>query len=94
MQTNTGNPANGVFLAVLIGLALLAILGAKEPKWKLINVLIIVGFMALGMLIGFLIGGNTATGGRLSAELMAPVGAVGAFACIRRNKRRAKKVPS
>lgn len=91
MQTNNGNPIGGLFLLALIVLAIFAIVGAKESKWKLLNLLIIVGFTGLGLLVGFLIGGNTATGGHLSAALMAPVGAVGAFGCIRRNKMRAKK---
>jgi hypothetical protein len=91
MQTNTGNPIGGVFLLALIVLMILAVVGAKESKWKLLNLLIIVGFMGLGLLAGFLIGGNTAIGGHVSAALMTPVGAVGAFVCIRRNKIRAKK---
>jgi hypothetical protein len=84
----------GVFLLALIVLTIFAVVGAKESKWKFLNLLIIVGFMGLGLLVGFLIGGNTAIGGHVSAALMAPIGAVGAFGCIRRNKMRAKKEPA
>jgi len=90
MQSNSG-PAGSIFLLLLIVLSIIAIAGAKGLKWKFINLGIIIGFMAFGMLIGLLIGGNSAMGGHIAASLMLPIGAVGAGGCIRRNKARAKK---
>ena len=88
MKPDTANTGGAVFLLALIILSIFAIAGAKGLKWKLLNLLIIVGFMAGGLTIGLAVGGDSATGGHLAAALMPPLGAVGAFACLRRNKRR------
>jgi hypothetical protein len=85
------NPMGTVFLVALVVLGGAAIAGAKGAKWKAINFGIILGFMAVGVGIGFLIGelgGNSAIGGHAAAPLMILLGCVGALGCFRRNKRR------
>jgi lysylphosphatidylglycerol synthetase-like protein (DUF2156 family) len=85
----------GVLLLVLLVLSVFAIAGAKGAKWKLVNLLIIMAFMATGIAVGFGLGawgGNMAIGGHAAAPLMILLGAVGAFGCIRRNKRRDKQI--
>jgi hypothetical protein len=88
------NPISGLWLLLLIGLSVFAIVGAKGAKCKFINLLFILAFMIAGAAIGFVLGawgGNMAIGGHVAAPLMILLGAVGAFGCIRRNKRRDKQ---
>jgi hypothetical protein len=84
------NPMGALWLLVLIALAAFAVVGGKGAKWNL-NLLIIAGFMAAGVAVGFGLGawgGSAEIGGHLAATLMMLLGAVGAVGCIRRNKRR------
>jgi len=70
-------------------LSVLAVIGAKGAKAKLLSVGIIVACMAAGILIGAgigLWGHNMEIGAHVAAPLMFWVGAVGAFHCIRRNR--------
>jgi hypothetical protein len=84
----------GIEALLLMAASVLAIAGAKEMKWKLLNLLIILGFVATGVGIGFLIGiwgGNPAIGGHTVLPLSTLLGAVGGLGCIRRNKWRQNK---
>lgn len=88
------NSMGALWLLVFLVLLVFAVAGAKGVKWKLLNLLIIMAFMVLGIAIGFGLGawgGNMAIGGHVAAPLMTLLGAVGAFGCIRRNKRRDKQ---
>jgi hypothetical protein len=90
-QATNGNPMGCVFLALLIVLGSMAVIGGKGAKWKLLNLLIIIGFMAAGITIGYALGvwgGNAAVGAHAGAPLM--LGCVGAFGCLRRNRWREK----
>jgi len=81
-------------LLALIAFAVLAIATAKGAKWKGINALIIIGFMAAGIGIGALLGawgGNMEIGGDAAVPLAELLGAVGGLGCWRRNKRREKR---
>jgi hypothetical protein len=93
-MNSDSNPAGAVFLLALIILSIMAIIGAKGGKRKLLNLLIILGFVAFGLGLGAAFGawaGNMALGGHIAAALSIPIGAVGAYGCVRRNKRRAKQ---
>jgi hypothetical protein len=90
-MNSDANPAGAVFLLAMIILSIMAIVGAKGAKRKLLNLLIILGFVAFGLGLGAAFGawaGNSALGGHIAAALSIPFGAVGAFGCVRRNKRR------
>jgi asparagine N-glycosylation enzyme membrane subunit Stt3 len=90
-QAANPNPMGSVFLVGLIVLTCIALIGGKGAKWKLLNLLIIIGFMATGLLVGFALGawgGSAEIGGHAAASLTILLGCVGAFGCIRRNKRR------
>jgi hypothetical protein len=81
------------FIACLV-LSIIALVGAKGIKWKLLNLVIILGFMAASLVIGFGFGvwGNSQTvGANVAVVLMPWLGLVGALGCIRRNKRREKQ---
>ena len=83
----------GLGLLLLLVLSAYAITTAKGTKWKLLNLLIIIAFMAAGIGIGIALGawgGSMAIGGHAAAALSVLLGAVGALECARRNKRRAK----
>jgi hypothetical protein len=45
-----------VLLAGLIVVSALAIAGGKGAKWKLLNLIVILGFMGLGLFIGYAAG--------------------------------------
>ena len=82
-------------LLLLVAFTVLAISTAKGPKWKIINIFIILGFMAVGFGIGALLGlwgGNMAIGGEAAVPLAELLGAVGGLGCWRRNTRRNKQV--
>ena len=83
-----------LWIGVLFGLSLVACFGAKSPKWKLFNFLIIAAFITLGFCIGWamgLWGRNMAIGGEVAVPLGMTLGVVGAIGCIRRNKMREKQ---
>jgi hypothetical protein len=48
-QAANPNPMASVFLVGLIVLTCIALIGGKGAKWKLLNLLIIIGFMAAGL---------------------------------------------
>jgi hypothetical protein len=82
-----------IFLLILIGLSVVAIVGGKGAKWKLLNLLIIIGFMAVGLGIGWALGAwgsNMAIGAAAALPLAILLGCVGALGCYRRNGIRAK----
>jgi hypothetical protein len=76
-------------LLLLIALAVLAVIGAKGAKSKILNIAVILGFMAVGLGIGALLGvwgKNNGLGAEFAVPLAELLGAVGAFGCMRRNK--------
>ncbi len=82
-----------VFYVGLIVLSCVAVAGGKGVKWKLLNLLIILGCMTGGVAIGAGLGawgGSGEMAGHLAFVLMPLLGCVGAFGCMRRNKRREK----
>jgi hypothetical protein len=88
------NPMGVVFLVAMVILSIMAIFGAKGAKWKMLNLLIILGFAAFGLGLGAAAGawaGNSALGGHIAAAIIFPFGAIGALGCLRRNKRREKQ---
>ena len=90
MQPNPG--ASIVFLA-FVAMSVAAIATAKGPKWRLINLGIILAFCLAGIGIGFIAaawGQNSELGGHIASSLMILLGFVGALGCYRRNKRREK----
>jgi hypothetical protein len=87
------NPIAGLLLLAMVISSVVAIMGAKSLKWKLLNFLIILGFLALGVGFGAVAGewaGNSELGGHMAAAIMSPFGLLGAFGCRWQNKRRAK----
>lgn len=83
------NPIGGLFYLLLIVLSIFAVIGAKG-KWIAINLGIIIFFIAAGLGIGLGLavwGGIGELGGHIAFALMPLLGSVGAFGCIRRNKR-------
>lgn len=86
-------------LLAFVAFAVLAIATAKGAKWKALNALIIIGFMATGLGIGALLGvwgGNMEIGGHAAIPLAELLGVVGGLGCWRRNKWREKRsaIPS
>jgi hypothetical protein len=82
-----------VWLAALILGSGFAIAGGQSMKWKLINLLAIVGCMALGFGIGYAAGLGSGNMGRVpNAALPFSMlfGIVGALGCVRWNTQRAK----
>jgi hypothetical protein len=92
-QAANPNPMSAVWYLLLIVLSCMAVVGGKGVKWKLLNLLIILGFMAGGIAVAFALGawgGSGEIAGHLAFVLMPLMGCVGAFGCLRRNKRREK----
>ena len=90
---NSGPMGALAFIACLV-LSIMALIGAKGLKWKLLNLAIILGFMATGIAIGYGFGawGSSPTiGAEVAVVLMPWLGLAGALGCIRRNKRRDKE---
>ena len=88
------NPIGGLWLLAFLVLATLAVVDAKERRWKFLNLVIIFTFAIAGIAIGVAfgaLGGKIEIGGHLAASLMFVLGTVGAFGCVRRNKRRKKQ---
>lgn len=82
-----------VLLAGLIVVAALAIAGGKGVKSKLLNVIIILGFMSLGLFIGYaagMWGKNMEIGAEAALPLSISLGLVAAIGCLRRNKTRGR----
>jgi hypothetical protein len=87
---------SGLSLIALLGLSIMAILSAKGIKWKLLNIIIILGCAAAVVGIGAAVGawgGNMKIGGLVAMPLAICLGAVGAFGCWWRNKMQEKKSP-
>jgi hypothetical protein len=82
-----------VWLAALVLGAGFAIAGGQGAKWKCLNLLIIVGCMALGFGIGYAAGlgrGNLGSVSGAGLPLAIVLGIVGAFGCMQLNSWRAK----
>jgi hypothetical protein len=80
------------FAALILGFAF-AIVGAPDATWKLLNVTIILGCMALGLGIGYAAGLGSKNFGRVSnAAIPFAVifGVVAATACVALNVSRTK----
>jgi len=85
------NPFGGILLLLLVALTVWAIIKGKGMKWKLLNLLIIVGSIAFGLGTGFAAGmwsDNMSFGGHLGLALGSLFGVVGAYECVSLNKRR------
>jgi len=82
-----------VWLAALILGSAFAIAGAQGAKWKLLNVIIIMGCMGLGLGIGYAAGLGSKNMGIIPNAAI-PVsmifGIVGAMGCVAQNMSRAK----
>lgn len=86
----------GAWAVLLVLFSAWAIIGGNGAKWKLLNLVIILAFMAGGIGIGFALGtwgGNAAIREQPAASFMILLGCVGAFACALRNRMRAKDGP-
>jgi hypothetical protein len=93
IQASNPNPMSAIWYLLLIVLSCMAVVGGKGVKWKLLNLLIILGFMVGGVAVGFAFGAWGSSGkiaGDLAFALMPLLGCVGAFGCMRRNKAREK----
>jgi hypothetical protein len=89
-NADAGNPI--IFLAFIV-LTVIAVFGAKPAKWKLYNLLIILGACAFGVGLGVLpqaFGGDREISAHLAAAFLPIFGAAGAYICMRRNSKRAK----
>ncbi len=78
--------------ALILGVGF-AIAGGQGVKWKLINVAIILGCMALGLGIGYAAGLGSKNMGSVPNEAVPfsmILGVVGAFGCVARNTTQAK----
>ncbi|PYX33580.1 MAG: hypothetical protein DMG80_05860 [Acidobacteria bacterium] len=95
---NNTTPGNPIIFLVFIVLTVIAIFGAKPAKWKLYNLLVILGACDIGIALGAVpvaFGGNSEISGHLAAAFMPIFGAAGAYVCMRRNsKRNAVLAPS
>lgn len=83
-------PAAILILALII-LGGAAVAGSRGAKWKAVNLGIIIGIMAVGFGIGFLIGrisDDMTAGGHVATSLMLLLGCLAAVGCIVRNKLR------
>jgi hypothetical protein len=77
-----------VWLAALVLGAGFAIAGGQSPKWRFLNLAIIVGCMALGFGIGYALGLGAGNLGSVSGAgwlLAIVLGIVGAFGCMQLN---------
>ena len=80
-----------ILVLALIVLSGAAVAGGRGAKWKAVNLGIIIGIMAVGFGIGFLIAtisGDITAGGHVATSLMLLLGCVAAVGCIVRNKMR------
>jgi hypothetical protein len=80
------------FAALILGFVF-AVAGAKGAAWKLLNLTIIVGCMALGLGIGYAAGLGSRNFGRVSnaaVPFAVIFGVVAATACVAQNISRAK----
>jgi hypothetical protein len=80
-----------LLLIALLVFSVLSVTTAKSGGWKIGNIGITIGCMALGLFTGLLGGAwshNMALGGHLAATCMIAFGACGAFLCWRANTRR------
>ncbi|MBI3477425.1 MAG: hypothetical protein HY010_16970 [Acidobacteria bacterium] len=87
-DASSGNPL--IFLAFIV-LTVIAVFGGKPAKWKLYNLLIIIGACAVGVGLGALplaFGGNEEISAHLAAAFVPIFGAAGAYICMRRNSKR------
>jgi hypothetical protein len=78
--------------ALILG-AGFAIAGGQGVKWKLLNVAVILGCMALGFGIGYAAGLGSNNMGRVphaAVPFSMMFGVVGAFGCVARNQWRAE----
>ncbi|HKF53678.1 MAG TPA: hypothetical protein VKB26_15285 [Candidatus Acidoferrales bacterium] len=85
---------SGIGLLLLAAFAVLAVATSKGLKSKVLSILIIIGFMAVGLGIGFLLGrwgDNNVIGAEIAVPLSELLGAVGGLGCWRRNKWREKR---
>ncbi len=82
-----------VWLTALILGSGFAIAGGQKLKWKLLNLLIILGCMGLGFGIGYAAGLGSGNMGRVpdaALPFSMMFGIVAAFGCVRLNNWRAK----
>jgi predicted RND superfamily exporter protein len=85
---------NGLWLGAFLVLSVMAVVTARGIKWKLLNIAIILGFVAVGLGIGAAMGawgGNMEIGGLAAVPLAVGLGAADALGCWRQNKMREKK---
>lgn len=90
------NPASPILFLAFLVLSIIAIAGGKPAKWKLYNLLIILGCVALGLAGGYMLGvtsGNMKLGADLAVSFLLIFGAAGAYVCMRRNMKRNKALP-
>lgn len=80
-----------ILILALIVLSGAAVAGGRSAKWKALNLCIVIGVMAVGFGIGFLIGrisDDVTVGGHVATSLMLLLGCLAAVGCIVRNKLR------
>src|SRR5215831_4156749 len=80
-----------ILILALIVLSGAALAGGRGAKWKTVNLGIIIGTMAVGFGIGFLmarVSGDITAGGHVATSLMLLLGCLAAVGCIVRNKLR------
>jgi hypothetical protein len=81
------------FLVALFLLSGFAVVRARTGKDKFLNLLVILAFMGMGSVIGFVFGysaRDSIVGGYLAFELMWALGSIAAVGRIRRNRRFAR----
>lgn len=85
------NPITGLLLTALVIFTAIAVSGGKSAKWKLLNLLVIVGFSTLGFFVSFAFNEwsiNSSLGVTVAIPLIASCGIASALVCIRQNKKR------
>jgi len=86
--------SGAISLILCLILGAVAVVGAREIRWKILNFLILFVLMILGLLLGYVVGlwtNDMALGAHITLLLGGASGCLGAFLCIQWNKARERK---
>jgi hypothetical protein len=89
------NPIAGFLLLGFIIFAAVAVNGGEGAKWKLLNLLIVLGFAGVGFIISFAFNewsDSSALAVAVAVPIIAAFGIASASVCMRQNKKRNKTI--